>query len=115
RATNTACVQLPQAPAAGPRARAAGVEPLLLVPAAGHVVAEDPADALVGVVAGEERDDDQALHRAAQVGTDHPGEPVGLALERQHPALKLLVVLKLNLEQPDQVDADARYPGDADT
>ncbi len=88
--------------------------PLLLVAPAGHVVAEDPACALVGVITGEEGHHDKALHRAAQVGPDHPREPVGLALQGQDPALKLLVVLQLNLEQPDEIYPDAGHPRDPD-
>src|SRR5215470_12092612 len=38
------------------------------------------------------------------------GQPVGLALQRQGPALELLVVLEFELEEPDQLKADAGHP-----
>ena len=41
------------------------------------------------------------------------GEPVGLAVEGEQRALDLLVVLELDLEQPDQLDGDAGRAGDA--
>ena len=87
---------------------------VLLVAAAGDVVGEDPALAAVEVVPGEERDDGQALHGHAEVGPDHRGEPVRLALQRQQRALDLLVVLELDLEELDQLDRDAGGAGDAD-
>ena len=100
------------------RARADAVVVGLLVEAAGDVEAEDPAGlgrvGGVQVVPGEERDDGEALHRGAEVVADHRGEPVRLAVEREHRALDLLVVLQLDLEQPDQLDADAGRAGDAD-
>ena len=51
----------------------------------------------------------------AEVAADHQREPVGLALEGQRRALDLLVVLELDLEEPDHLDRDAGRPGDADT
>ena len=88
------------------------MEPVLLVPPAGRVIAEDPAGPGVLVVAGEQRHDHEALHGCAEIPPDHGGQPVGLALQGQRPALQLLVVLELDLEQPDQLDADAGHPGD---
>ena len=41
-------------------------------------------------------------------------EPVGLALEAERDALELLVVLELDLEQPDHLDREAGDAGDAD-
>src|SRR5262249_59629104 len=66
------------------------------------------------VVPGEQRDHDQALHGAAEVAADEGGQPVRLALQRQGPALKLLVVLELKLEQPDELEPDPGHAGDAD-
>ena len=51
---------------------------------------------------------------APEVVADHRGQPVGLAVEREHGALDLLVVLELDLEQPHQLDADAGRARDAD-
>ena len=51
------------------------------------------------VVTGEERDDDEALHRRGQVGADELRELIRLALEGERLALHLLVVLELHLEQ----------------
>jgi hypothetical protein len=91
---------------------------VLLVGAAGDVVAEDAAGprrvARGEVDAAEDRHDGEALHGGAEVAPDHRGEPVGLAVEGQHRALDLLVVLELHLEQADQLDADAGRAGDAD-
>ena len=66
------------------------------------------------VVAGEQRHHDKTLHRDAQVPADHRGQPVGLALERQRAALELLVVLELDLEQPDDLEPHPGHAGDAD-
>ena len=66
------------------------------------------------VVAGEQRHDGEALHRQAEVGADQRGEPVGLAVHRQRGALDLLVVLELDLEQPDHLDGEPGRAGDAD-
>lgn len=96
------------------RAGPGGGESPLLGAAAGDVVAEDPATAQVQVVAREERDDGQALHRHAQVAPDHGGEAVGLALQREHGALDLLVVLQLQLEEPDHLHREPGGAGDAD-
>ena len=94
-----------------------GVAALLVVPA-GDVVAEDPARGGAGrrveVEAGEQRDDGEALQRRAEVAADHRGEAVGLAVEGEREALDLLVVLELDLVEPDHLDRDARGAGDAD-
>ena len=66
------------------------------------------------VVAGEQRHDGEALHGHREVAADHRGEPVGLAVEGEHGALDLLVVLELDLEQPDHLDREAGGAGDAD-
>ena len=87
---------------------------MLLVLPAGGVVGEDPA--LLGrhVPAREQRHHHQALQGETQVEPDHRGQPVGLPHQRQRLALDLLVVLELDLEQPDQLDRDPGGPGDAD-
>ena len=41
-------------------------------------------------------------------------EPIRLALEGEHGALDLLVVLELDLEEADQLDGDSGRAGDAD-
>ena len=66
------------------------------------------------VEAGIHRHDRQALHRQPEVAPDHRGEAVGLALERHDGALDLLVVLELDLVEPDELDGDAGGAGDAD-
>ena len=66
------------------------------------------------VVAGEQRHDREPLHRHAEVAADQRGQPVGLAVEGQRGALDLLVVLELDLEQPDQLDGQPGRAGDAD-
>ena len=86
---------------------------VLAVAAAGDVVAVDAPLAVVDVVAGEQRDDGEALHGQAEVVAQHGGEPVGLALHGQQRALDLLVVLELDLEELDQLDRQARAAGDA--
>ena len=67
-----------------------------------------------GVVAGEERDDGEALHGQREVLAHHLGQLVGLALEGEGRALDLLVVLELHLEEPDHLDRHAGRPGDGD-
>ena len=94
------------------RARPDRVVAVLLVRAARHVVAEDPADPGLLVVPGEQRDDGEALHGRAEVVPDHLGEPVGLALERERAALHLLVVLELDLEEPDELKPHRVHAGD---
>ena len=93
-------------------ARTGGLEVGLLVVAAGDVVGEDPPGPPAQVVAGEQRHHRQALHGQWQVGADHLGELVGLALEAEGHALDLLVVLELDLEEPDHLDGEAGRPGD---
>ena len=66
------------------------------------------------VEAGEERDDDEALHRRGQVRPHHLAELVGLALEAERLALDLLVVLELHLEQLHHLDRGAGRAGDGD-
>ena len=94
-----------------------GVAALLVVPA-GDVVAEDAARGHarggVEVEAGEQRDDGQALHGGTEVPADHRGEAVRLAVEGHGEPLDLLVVLELDLVQPDHLDGDARGAGDPD-
>src|SRR5215469_4189806 len=115
RGVHAVHVQLLQRATREHRAGADRVEPLLFVTSAGDVVAEDTADALVGVVAREDRHDDQPLHRAAEVGTYDAGQPIGLAFQRERPALDLLVMLELDLKQPDKVNAYPGHAGDPDT
>ena len=61
------------------------MELVLLVAAAGDVVGEQPAGLreVVGVqvVAREQRDHREALHRHREVAADHQRQPVRLALE----------------------------------
>ena len=66
------------------------------------------------VVAGEQRDDDEALHRHRQVRAHHLDELVRLALEAERDALDLLVVLELGLEEAHHLDRRARGAGDRD-
>src|SRR6202012_5580027 len=89
-------------------------EPVLLVGAAGHVIAENAALRGVLVVAGEQRDHGQALHGGGDVAPDHGGQPVGLALEGERAALHLLVMLELHREQADELQAHAGRAGDRD-
>jgi hypothetical protein len=86
---------------------------VLLGRPAGRVVAEDPAGAAVQVIADEQGDDDQALHGGAQIAPDHCGEPLGLAQQRQRPALHLLVMLQLDLEQAGEVESQAQRARDS--
>src|SRR5207248_8966190 len=79
--------------------RPGGVEVGLFVAAAGDVVLEDASGPAAEVIAGEDGDDDEALHGRRQVRADHLGKLVGLALEAQDAALDLLVVLELGLEE----------------
>ena len=83
---------------------------VFLVAAAGDVVGEHASHLAVLVVAGEQRHDREALHRGGQVAAHEQAELVGLALEAQHLALHLLVVLELGLEQLHHLD---RGPGRA--
>jgi hypothetical protein len=91
---------------------------VLLVDAAGDVEAEDApsSDPRLGVEVdtGVEGDDGQALHRGAEVVADERGQPVGLAVEGEHDALDLLVVLELHLEQLDELDPHAGGAGHPD-
>ena len=92
---------------------------LLRVAAAGDVEAVDAARRSAGVggvevEAGEQRDDREPLHGRAEVAADHRGQPVGLAVQGELGALDLLVVLELDLVQPDDLDRDAGRAGDAD-
>src|SRR6185437_6899584 len=96
------------------RAGADRVEAVLLVRAARHVVAEDPAGPGVLVVAGEQGDHRQALHRGHQVVADHLAEAVGLALEGERAALHLLVVLEFDAEQADELKSHAGHARHAD-
>ena len=101
----------------GARVEAAGAGGhllLLLVAAAGHVVAEQPALAPTLVVAGEDRHDDHPLHGGREVAPDHHAELVGLALQAQRDALDLLVVLQLQLEQLHHLHGRAGGAGDGD-
>ena len=95
-----------------PAARTVGVEVGFLVAAAGGVIGVDAARAPAGVVAREQRHDDEALHRQRQVLAHEPAEQVGLALEAQRDAFALLVVLELELEDADQLEAESCGPGD---
>jgi hypothetical protein len=88
------------------------LEVRFLVLPAGGVEAEHAAATAALVEPGEEWHDDQPLHRRGQVGADHLGELVGLALERQRLALDLLVVLELGLEQAHHVDSGSGDTGD---
>ena len=100
------------------RARADRVEVLLGVAPARRVEAVDPAGGRrvgrVDVETGEQRDDGQTLHGHAEVAADHRGQPVGLAVKGQLGALDLLVVLELDLVEPDDLDRQPRHAGDAD-
>ena len=84
----------------------------LVVAAAGDVVGDDPAGPCgiggVDVVADEQRDRGEPLHRRAEVPAHHLGELVGLAVEGQRHALDLLVVLQLDGEQPHHLDRRSR-------
>ena len=64
------------------------------------------------VVPGKERDDGQPLDGHGQMVADHLAQLVGLALQAQHDALDLLVVLELGLEQPDHLHRRTSGPGD---
>ncbi len=86
----------------------------VLVAAADRVVAEDPPGGPATVEAGEQRDDDEALHRHREVRFDHLRELVGLAFEAEHLALDLLVVLELGLEEAHHVDGRAGRARDRD-
>ena len=66
------------------------------------------------VVAGEERDDGQALHRRWEVLAQHLAELVGLAFQAQLLALDLLVVLELQLEELHHLQRRAGCTGDGD-
>src|SRR5665647_3304024 len=87
---------------------------MLLVAAARHVIREDPASHRGEVEASEHGDHSQALHRHREVRADHGREPVRLALEREECALDLLVVLKLDLEQLDDLDGKTGGTGNPD-
>ena len=89
-------------------------EAVFLRAAARDVVGEDAAAITVHVEAGEQRDDGQALQGHAQVGPDHRGEPVGLALQGELRALDLLEVLELQLEELDHLHRQPGGAGDAD-
>jgi len=92
------------------RAGARGREAVLLGAAARHVVGEDAALAAVHVEPGEERDHGQALHGHAEVGSDHGGQAVRLALQGELGAFDLLEVLQLQLEQLDHLDGQTGVP-----
>ena len=96
-------------------ARTLALVVVFFVAAAGDVVGEHPADLAVLVVAGEERNDREALHRGGQVAAHHHAELVGLAFEAQHLALHFLVVLELGLEQLHHLDRGPGRAGDRDT
>src|ERR1700729_2080450 len=81
---------------------------------AGSVIAEDAPGTRGLVVADKQRERDEALHGHAQVLPDHAAEAIGLAAERQAPALHFLVMLKLYLEEPHHGQRDAPRAGDAD-
>ncbi|CAM5635315.1 hypothetical protein SCYAM73S_05744 [Streptomyces cyaneofuscatus] len=95
-----------------PRTTRSGVA-VLLGAAAGDVVGEDAALLAVDVVPREERHHGEALHGHGEVGADHGGEPVGLALQGELGALDLLEVLQLQLEQLDHLHGQSGGAGDA--
>ena len=66
------------------------------------------------VVAGEERDHDQALEGHRQLVSDQAGQEGGLALEGKPASFDLLVVLEFDLEQPDHLEGQAGCSGDSD-
>ncbi len=82
------------------------MEAELLVAATGDVEAEDAAPPVLGgrgVVAGEQRDDCEALHGLAQVVPDHGGQPGRLPGEGHGDALDLLEVRQLDLVELHEV------------
>ena len=87
---------------------------MLFVAAAGHVVLEQPPPSGVGVVAGEQRHDCKSLHGGRKVVAHHLTQLVGLALQADGCAFDLLVVLELQLEQPDHLHRRSRGAGDRD-
>ena len=95
-------------------AGAGGGVVLLLVAPAGDVVLEQPARLAADVVAGEQGDDGEALHGRREVVADHRPQLVGLALEGQDRPLHLLVVLELELEEPDHLHGRAGGARDPD-
>ena len=70
--------------------------------------------AAVHVEPGEERDHGEPLHGHAEVGTDHGGQAVRLALQGELRALDLLEVLQLQLEELDHLDGETGGAGDTD-
>ena len=93
---------------------AGGVAPFL-VATARDVVLEEATLLEAFVPAGEQGHDAQALHGRRQVAADHLAELVGLALEAQGGALDLLVVLEVELEQPDHLHRRSRRACDRNT
>ena len=95
-------------------ARAGGDVLELFVAATGDVVGEQPTDPPAQVVAGEDRHDDEALHRRAEVAAQQHRELVRLAVEAEELALDLLVVLELELEELDHLHRRTGRAGDGD-
>src|SRR5699024_1485203 len=83
-------------------------------PSADNIVGEDPAGPPPLVVAPEQGHRGEALQGERQVRAHHGREPVRLPLEGEEGALDLLVVLELELEEPHEVDGQARRAGDSD-
>ena len=90
-----------------------GVVPLLEAPA-GDVELEEATAPHALVPACEQRDHHEALHCSSEVAAHHLAELVGLALQAQRGTLDLLVVLELELEQPDHLHRRAGGSGDGD-
>ena len=69
--------------------------------------------ACVDVVARQQRQRHQPLHRGRQISAHHDREPVHLAGERQRHAFELLVVLEFDRVETGELDGDRRGAGDA--
>ena len=113
-AVRSGAPQLLQRAAGEHRAGADRVVVVLLVAPAGDVVAEDPPVPASEVVAGEQRHHRQTLHRQAEVAPDHRRRAGSPCRRGRAGALDLLVVLELDLEQPDELDGEPGGAGDAD-
>ena len=95
-------------------ARPGGHVVALLVPTAGGVEVPHPSAVTSQIEAAEDRHDDHALHRGGKVAPHHHRQLVRLALEAERGSFDLLVVLELELEQPDHLDGRAGRSGDGD-
>src|SRR5690606_5254503 len=89
-----------------------GGEVTLLVTAAHDVVGVEPALVVDVVVAGEERNHHQTLHRHRQLAPDQAGQEGGLPVEGESASFQLLVVLQFHLEETHHLDGEAGRPGD---